>query len=69
MVADGSKPILGRDFFDQLGITTMQKPCHDIEINDIDHHCTIKNAITKEFPELKTRVGKSKKSWKKIKIA
>ena len=27
VVADGFRPILGRDLFDKLGITISQKPC------------------------------------------
>ena len=35
VVADGFRPILGRDLFDQLGITISQKPCPQTEVNNI----------------------------------
>ena len=36
VVADGFRSILGRDLFDQLGITISQKPCSNIEISNIE---------------------------------
>ena len=42
VVSDGFRPILGRDLFDQLGITISQKPCPNIEINNIETPCAIK---------------------------
>ena len=35
VVADDFRPILGRDLFDQLGITISQKPCPIREVNNI----------------------------------
>ena len=60
VVADGFRPILGRDFFDQLGITISQKPCPQTEVNNIDPPCAIKKSLSKEFPDLISRIGKSK---------
>ena len=60
VVADGFRPILGRDLFDQLGITISQKPCPNTEINNIEALCAIKKSMAKEFPELISRLGKSK---------
>ena len=60
VVADGFRPILGRDLFDQLGITISQKPCSNIHINNIETPCAIKKSLVKEFPELISRIGKSK---------
>ena len=59
VIGDGFRPILGRDFFDQLGITFSQKPCPNIEINNIETPCPIKKSLAKEFPELISRIGKS----------
>ena len=60
VVADGFRPILGRDLFDQLGITISQKPCPQTEVNNIDPPCAIKKSLAKEFPDLISRIGKSK---------
>ena len=60
VVADGFRPILGRDIFDQLGITKSQKPCPNTEVNSIDQLCAIKRSLAKEFPDLISRIGKSK---------
>ena len=60
VVSDGFRPILGRDLFDQLGITISQKPCPQSEVNNIDPPCAIKKSMAKEFPDLISRIGKSK---------
>ena len=60
VVADGFQPILGGDLFDQLGITISQKPCPNIEVNTVETPCVIKQSLPKEFPELISRIGKSK---------
>ena len=60
VVADGFRPILGRDLFDQLGITISQKPCPQTEVNNIDPPCAIKKPLAKKFPDSISRVGKSK---------
>ena len=60
VVADGFRPILGRDLFDQLGTTFSQKPCPNTEIINIETPCAIKKSLAKEFPELISRIGKSK---------
>ena len=49
VVADGFRPIYGRDF-DQLGITISQKPCSNIEINNVEKPCAIKNLSQQNFP-------------------
>ena len=38
VVADGFQPILGRDLFDQLGITISQKPCPNIRKSKIKRY-------------------------------
>ena len=60
VVADGVRPILGRYLFDQLGIIISQKPCPNVEVNNIDQTCAIKRSLAKEFPDLISRIGKSK---------
>ena len=60
VVADGFRPIPGQDLFDQLGVTISQKPCPNIEINNIETPCAIKKSLAKEFPALISRIGKSK---------
>ena len=45
VVAEGFRPILGRDFFDQLGITISQKPCPNIKINNIETPCATKKSL------------------------
>ena len=59
VVADGFRPIIGRDVFDQLEITISQKPCPNIEIKNIETPCAIKKLQAKEFSELISRKGKS----------
>ena len=60
VVADGFRPILGRDLFDQLGIAISQKPCPNIEVNTVETPCAAKQSLAKSFPELISRIGKSK---------
>ena len=60
VVADGFRPILGRDLFDQLSIIISQKPCPIVEVNNIDETCAIKRSLAGEFPDLISRIGKSK---------
>ena len=47
VVADGFRPILGRDLFDQLGLSISQKSCPNVEINNI---ATLCNHWQKNFP-------------------
>ena len=60
VVADGFRPILGRDLFDQLGITISKKPCPNKEEKTVETPFVIKQSLAKEFPELFSRIGKSK---------
>ena len=60
VVADGFRPILGQDLFDQLGIIISQKLCPNIEVNNIDQPCAIKRSLAKEFPDLICQIEKSK---------
>ena len=47
VVADGFRPILGRDLFDKLGITISQKPCPNTEVTNIEPPCAIKKIVCK----------------------
>ena len=60
VVADGFRPFLERDLFDQLGIIILQKPYPNVEDNIIDQTCAIKGSLAKEFPDLISRIEKSK---------
>ena len=60
VVADGFRPNLVHELFDQLGTTISQKPFPNIEINNIETPCAIKKSLAKEFPDLISRIGKSK---------
>ena len=59
VVADGFRTILGRDLFDQLGITISQKPGPKHEVKTIEPPCAIKQSLAKDFPELISRIRKS----------
>ena len=60
VVSDGFRPIFGRDLFDQLGKIISQKLCPNTEVNNIEPPCAIKRLLAKEFPDLISRIGKSK---------
>ena len=49
-----------RDLFDQLGITISQKPCPKTDVNAIEKPCVLKQSLAKKFPDLTSRIGKSK---------
>ena len=59
LVADGFRHIFGHDLFDQFGITILQKLCPNIEVNSVEIPCVIKPSLTKQFPNLISRIGKS----------
>ena len=62
VVRDGLKPLLGRDLFDALGISVTQTP-NSIEgsmVNAITPQCPFKTRIAKQFPQLISRIGRSK---------
>ena len=60
VVADRFRPKLGRDLFDQLGITISQNPCPQTEVDNIDPPYSIKKSLAMEFPDVISRIGKSK---------
>ena len=59
-IAYGFRPILGRDLFNQLGITVSQKPCPNTEVKKIEPPSAIKKSLENEFPELISHIGNSK---------
>ena len=68
VVEDGFEPIFGCDLFDQLRITISQKSCPKHEVNKTEIPCAIKQSLAKEFPEIISRIGKSKNQTANSKI-
>ena len=61
VVRDGLKPLVGRDLFDALGISVTQTPKYEGSmVNSITSQCPFKTRIAKQFPQLITRIGRSK---------
>ena len=61
VVRDGLKQIVGRDLFDALGISVTQTPKYEGSmVNTITSQCPFKTRIAKKFPQLITRIGRSK---------
>ena len=60
VVADGHRSLLGRDLFPALGLSIQQSNNY-ITINQVDQeYCPIKKQIATDFPDLISRIGKSK---------
>ena len=62
VVRDGLKPLIGRDLFDALGISVTQTPNSNegSMVNAITQNCPFKTCIAKQFPQLISRIGRSK---------
>ena len=61
VVRDGLKPLVGRDLFDALGISVTQTSKNEGSmVNTITSQCPFKTRIAKQFPQLITRIGRSK---------
>ena len=62
VVRDGLKPLIGRDLFDALGISVTQTPNSNegSMFNGITPQCPFKTRIAKQFPQLISRIGRSK---------
>ena len=61
VVRDGLKPLVGRDLFDALGISVTQIPKQEGSmVNTITSQCPFKTRIAQQFPQLITRIGRSK---------
>ena len=59
-MADGHRSLLGRDLFQALGLSIHQSNNH-ITINQVDQeYCPIKKQIAIDYPDLISRIGKSK---------
>ena len=69
VIADGFRPILGRDLFDQLWITISQKPCPNIEINNIETPCAIKKITCKKISWTNLTYRLIKKQYSQFKIS
>ena len=60
VVADGHRSLLGRDLFPALGLSIYQSSNH-VTINQVDQeYCPIKKQIAIDYPDLISRIGKSK---------
>ena len=62
VVRDGLKPLIGRDFFAVLGILITQTICFDegSMVNTIRTQCPFKTHIANQFPQIISRIGRSK---------
>ena len=62
VVRDGLKPLISRDLFDALGISVTQTPNSNegSMVNAIVPQCPFKTRIAKQFPQLISRIGRSK---------
>ena len=57
---DGHRPLLGRDLFPALGLS-IQQSNNQKTVNQVDkEYCPIKKQIATDFPDLISRIGKSK---------
>ena len=60
IVTDGHRPLLGRDLFPALGLSNQQTN-NQTTINQVEQeYCPIKKQIATDFPDLISRIGKSK---------
>ena len=60
VVTDGHRPLLGRDLFPALGLS-IQQSNNQKTVIQVDHeYCPIKKQIATDFPDLISRIGKSK---------
>ena len=60
VVTDGHRSLLGRDLFPALGLS-IQQSNNQKTVNQVDQeYCPIKKQITTDFPDLISRIGKSK---------
>ena len=60
VVADGHRSLLGRDLFPALGLSVQQSN-NQMIINQVEQeYCPIKKQIAIDFPNLISRIGKSK---------
>ena len=60
VVTDGHRPLLGRNLFPALGLS-IQQSNNQTTINQVEQeYCPIKKQIAIDFPDLISRIGKSK---------
>ena len=60
LVTDGHRSLLGRDLFRPLGLSIQQSNCPNT-VNQVEQeYCPIKKQIATDFPNLTSRIGKSK---------
>ena len=59
-MTDGHRPLLCRDLFPALGLS-IQQSNNQKTVNQVDQeYCPIKKQIATDFPDLISRIGKSK---------
>ena len=59
-MADGHRSLLGRDLFPALGLS-IQQANNQQTVNQVDQeYCPIKKQIATDFPDLISRISKSK---------
>ena len=69
VVADGLKSLIGRDLFDQLGLAVTQSTSLKGNlVNNISSSSEFREQIAKTFPELISRIGRSKNHVAKFKF-
>ena len=70
VVKGGLKPLLGRDLFDALGISVTQTSSsyEGSMVNNVTIQCPFKTRIANHFPQLITRIGRSKIHFVKSKF-
>ena len=60
VVTDGHRSLHGRDLFPALGLS-IQQSNNPRTVNQVEHeNCLIKKQIANDFPDLTSRIGKSK---------
>ena len=62
VVRDGLKPLIGRDLFENLAVSITQSLCsvESSMVNNITPQCPFKTHIANQFPQLFSRIGRSK---------
>ena len=59
-MTDGHRSLLGRDLFPALGLS-IQQSISPKTVNQVEQeHCPMKKQIATNFPDLTSRIGKSK---------
>ena len=69
VIADGLIFIVCRDLFDQIGFAVTQSSLQKVfQVNTLSPHSEFKENLALKFPDLISRVGRSKKYVAKLKL-